>query len=506
MSNMAADRSAGRSWWLAPALTYAAVVIVFVAWSPANRSQFPLDDAWIHRVYARSFAWANGLAYNDGVQEAGCTSPLWAILSAPVQWLEPASGTVGVVWAVKVLGVALGALCVAAIYRLGRQLCRAAWPAALAASLFACEPVLVFSALSGMEVVLVVCLWLWLVTAIHGERWRLAAVLLGALPVARPEAVLLAALSIAGLAIQRRRRLVELVTPWSVTWCVLPTALWIAFCMLATGHPLPTTYYVKASGDLSRHALAAFGVFVQHGWAQSIVLPVIGAGALAAWCWRNRGDAPAILLLALGSVIYVVAVVTTRSFLPLGYYWTRWTDPGVLGSGATATLGIALGAQVLAGAPDLAPRVRRAAAATLAIAIIAALPRLVGSIAERAERLGSDGRVIERMNVEPGLWIAAHTPATAVIGVNDAGALRYFGGRRTIDLIGLNTADVAFQRVPIAAIEQRVDWLAVYPLLFRLHPAFARFTRLYWFSIPREEYTICDCPGPTRMVIARRAE
>ena len=121
-------------------------------------------------------------------------------------------------------------------------------------------------------------------------------------------------------------------------------------------------------------------------------------------------------------------------------------------------------------------------------------------------RLGSDGRVIERMNVEPGRWIAAHTPATAVIGVNDAGALRYFGGRRTIDLIGLNAADVAFQRVPIAAIEQRVDWLAVYPLLFRLHPAFARFARVRWFSIPREEYTICDCPGPTRMVIARRAE
>jgi len=506
MSIMAADRPAERPWWLAPAITYAAVVIVFVAWSPANRSQFPLDDAWIHRVYARSLAWAKGFAYNDGAQEAGCTSPLWAILSAPVQWLEPGFGTAAVVWAVKGLGIALGALSVAAVYRLGHKLCCAAWPAALAASLFACEPVLVFSALSGMEVVLVVCLWLWLITSIHAQQWRLAAVLLGALPVARPEAALLAALAIAGLAIQRRPGLVALLAPWNVTWCVLPTALWVAFCVLATGHPLPTTYYVKASGDLSLHALAALRVLVQHGWAQSIVLPVIGGGALAAWCWRNRGDALAVVLLALGSVIYVPAVVTTRSFLPLGYYWTRWTDPGVLGSVAAAMLGIALGAHALAGTSQLAPRVRRAAGATLAIAVLAALPRLAASIAERAERLGSDGRVIERMNVEPGRWIAAHTPATAVIGVNDAGALRYFGGRRTIDLIGLNAADVAFQRVPIAAIEQRVDWLAVYPLLFRLHPAFARFARVRWFSIPREEYTICDCPGPTRMVIARRAE
>jgi len=498
--------AAERRWWLAPAIIYLATVVVFLAWSPESRAQFPLDDAWIHRVYARSFAWGHGLAYNDGVQEAGSTSPLWAVLSAPIHWFEPAFGTGYVVWAVKLLGAALGALSVAAVYRLGRQLSGAAGPAALAAALFACEPALVFSALSGMEVALLVCLWLWLLAAIHAQRWRLAAVLLGLLPVARPEAILLAGLCVVMLAAQRRRALLELITPWSVLWCVTPTALWIAFCELATGHVLPNTYYVKATGTLGLQGLAtAFGLLVQHGWARSIAVPIVGAAALLAWSARHRTHAPIAAVLALGSFGFVVAVVMTRSYLPLGYYWTRWTDPGVLGVTAACALGLGLGLHALVSARgSLAPRVQRAAIAAIALVILAAVPRLVASLAERADRLGSDGHVIERMNVDPGRWIAAHTAATAVLGVNDAGALRYFGGRTTIDLMGLNTADVAFHRTPTATLEQRIDWLAVYPLLLKLHPSFAQFARLRWFSIPREEYTICDCRGPTEMFIARR--
>jgi hypothetical protein len=503
---MPADRAGRQWWWLAPAIVYAAALAVFLAWSPDNRDAFPLDDAWIHRVYARSFAWGHGFAYNDGVQEAGCTSPLWAMISAPAHWLEPAFGVGGMVWAVKLLGATLGALSVAAVYRLGRQLGGAAWAAALAASMFACEPALMFAALSGMEVGLVVCLWLWLLVAIHGERWRLAAVMLGLLPVARPEAVLLAGLCVAVLAIQRRRGLRALITPWAVAWGVAPTALWIGFCELATGHLLPNTAYVKVTGELGAHALAtALGLLVADGWARSIALPIVGAIALVAWCGRHRAHAPIAGLLGLGSLAFVVAVVMTRSFLPLGYYWTRWTDPGVLGVAAACALGVALGLHALVVAPGrLERRVRRAAIAAIGLVVVAAVPRLIGSVAARAARLGSDARVIARMNVEPGRWIAAHTAPDAVIGVNDAGALRYFGGRTTIDLMGLNAADVAFHRVPREAIAQRVDWLAVYPLLLKLYPELAQFARLRWFSIPREDYTICDCPGPTTMFVARR--
>src|SRR4051794_8476202 len=43
----------------------------------AARRDFPLDDAWIHLVYARNL-WSHAtLAYNPGVPESGASSVLW---------------------------------------------------------------------------------------------------------------------------------------------------------------------------------------------------------------------------------------------------------------------------------------------------------------------------------------------------------------------------------------------------------------------------------------------
>ena len=42
----------------------------------------PLDDNWIHFVYAKNLAEEWGFNYNPGVPEAGFTSPLWIIILA----------------------------------------------------------------------------------------------------------------------------------------------------------------------------------------------------------------------------------------------------------------------------------------------------------------------------------------------------------------------------------------------------------------------------------------
>src|SRR4051794_34832739 len=59
---------------------------------------FPLDDAWIHLVYARSLAHGDGFAYNPGQLETGFTSPLWVMLLAPLFWIFRG---IGLVLAVK---------------------------------------------------------------------------------------------------------------------------------------------------------------------------------------------------------------------------------------------------------------------------------------------------------------------------------------------------------------------------------------------------------------------
>jgi hypothetical protein len=51
------------------------MVIIFFAANPFSLLDFPLDDAWIHRVYSQSFAQGHGFEYNSGQPEAGSTSP-----------------------------------------------------------------------------------------------------------------------------------------------------------------------------------------------------------------------------------------------------------------------------------------------------------------------------------------------------------------------------------------------------------------------------------------------
>lgn len=72
---------------LIPCAVFLILIFHFTAFSPYGWTDFPLDDAWIHQVYSRSIAHGDGFQYNDGEQEAGSSSPLWSILTAPAHWL-----------------------------------------------------------------------------------------------------------------------------------------------------------------------------------------------------------------------------------------------------------------------------------------------------------------------------------------------------------------------------------------------------------------------------------
>ena len=117
------------------------------------------------------------------------------------------------------------------------------------------------------------------------------------------------------------------------------------------------------------------------------------------------------------------------------------------------------------------------------------------------QRLISDSRAIERINVSAARWIARFTPLSARVGVNDAGAIRYIGGRRTIDLVGLNHHAIAYGKLSSAEIIAQLDWLAVFPARFGETHILRTFAQRQTFQIPLAEYTICDCPTQTRKVI-----
>lgn len=492
------------------------------------RSDFPLDDAWIHRVYARSFAMGHGFAYNPGRQETGCTSPLWILVSAPAHWLE-CFGTPWVVGGVKLIGWMLGAAVVIGVGRVAQLLTDSRLVAGIAASLMAVEPRLIFSAFSGMETTLLVALWIWACVALlrRYNFWFL--LLLGLMPMARPEAVLLLPLALLALPGELRSARPVALKLATLLGPILPQLLWSSTCLLINGRPLPNTFYLKASPfQLGWTQLdTAWRGLVEHGLPSLLAWPV-GMLVFLAFCLlrRNRTAWQCVALIPLSAVAYLLGVVSTRAVLLQGYYWTRWLDPGTIVLSVPFCIGLSLlfapGAaewrnpRASAGSPRAAaPDVRRrpSGALRLALAMLAltlslfSLPQFRRTMLDRRSHLATDSRAIAILDVGMGKWLHDNTAADAVLATDDAGAIRYFGDRTTIDLCGLNTSEIANQKLAPQDALSRCDWVCVFPGLLppeALKDIQYSFSQRHIIRVPLEEYTVCPSPIQTVRLAARR--
>ncbi len=490
-----------------PAVIYLLGILCFLS-GDGRLDSFPLDDAWIHRVYARAFAGGHGFEYNTGVQEAGATSPLWVIVTSPPHWFEPL-GTRVVVFGVKIIGIILGIISILIFYEIVGQVTKSPLAALVAASLLALEPRLLFSSLSGMETPLLVALWLGGLHASLKNRWILFAVLFGLTPVTRPESLVILPVCAIVFLLHKTR-----LSWWKKVMVLLslgfPFVLWSVFCEYTTGHWLPNTYYLKSHPfRLTQQVLIdTWRVVASHGFG-SLFIFLIGVIVCTAYL-MNRRQVQALVFIVVGPLIYVLGVAGTRQIVADGYYyWTRWIDPASVLLTACFALGYSV---VLAGNVGLqalgassARRVRALVSVLGAIGLLLCVPSFARSFRDQRSHLITDCRAIDQINVQAGLWINEHIPPDAVIGVNDAGAIRYFGARYTIDLLGMNYQNVTFQRVNPPDLLSECDVLAIFPSVFRQQQQLIEryFEPVMVFHIPPAEYTICDCPGQATKVIFR---
>lgn len=257
---------------------------------------YPLDDSYIHLQFARELAAGNGLSYNPGVLSTGSSSPLWTALLAP-GFAIPG----GALHWPKLLGVlclvaaVLGAQRLLALFGADRLFVRAG------GFLVATTPWLLWSAVSGMEVLLFASLILWtMVFAVEDEaadpaRPSLAAPLTAGLAaLARPEGLLLTLLLLACLAFRLRPagegegeapRLTA--RSWRGFWraallMALLVAPLLAFNLYVGGSPWPSSMAAKTVPDDSilpntRYLSVALGVLWDGG---GVLLLFAGAGAL----------------------------------------------------------------------------------------------------------------------------------------------------------------------------------------------------------------------------------
>ena len=501
-----------------------AVPIAYVAvqlWLLPSRLGLPLDDSWIHLVFARNLARGAGLAINSGEIVTGSTAPLWTALEA-ILFLLPGNP---IIW-IKLLGTALFVAVGRATFRLARELDLSPNRAGLAGLLVLSSSLLAWSAVSGMEVLLFAALSLaGMVLHVRERRDTtrppLSLGVLGVAILARPEGIVLLACAVLDrlLVLRRTPDGLEAARPdlrrlaLGLVAAVLAVAPVLVFYRVVGGSFLPTTFAAKTPGpnqwlpDLERLAVV-FGLFLRsQPW-----LPVLAPAGLLVLFARlgERRDAG----LALGLWPFA---------LPLAYSTFGGSDRGMIGNFGRyyfplvpflALLAVlAIDRFVPARAPRL--RVGRVPLPWRTVAVLALLAPGVSDCVRFSIFHAQNVINVEESDVRLATWLGPRLDPRAELAVNDIGVLKYALPNHVIDLAGIATPEVIpfyLKEMPahhwtrdeaaLAYLEQRQpDFVAVFskwfPVLDRIperFPALQRFRITANITMGGDELVVYGTP------------
>lgn len=445
---------------LAAAAAVGGLALAWFAGQPdhATALGFRLDDAWIHMVYGREVARSGILAYNPGVPGTGATSPLWALCLALVHLVFGWASIDTVVLAVYVLGGLLHVATAVAAAALAASLTGSRLAALFAGVLVGISPPLAAAAFSGMEVCLtafLLLLALWLLTQ---DRFFWAGLAFALSSLARPETAVVTVVALVVVALCHREGWVGAVLRLGLMSAVLGGA-WIGWNLWATGNPLPATFYAKES--TAPLALLPGRLATGFGDILGRVPPLLGgvgwlaAVGLVAWR-RSPARALSFAPLVAGLLLAVANLVLVRPTDPEAFYHVRYLLPAA----PALVVGLTVGASLAGG--WLGARWR--AAPVLALLAVGVFGTVV-SVGRESAHLHNDTRNINELQRTMGTWLGESLPADAWVASNDAGAVRYFSDRPTVDLMGLNTPRVITEgetwarEHPVAAIALMPAWL-----------------------------------------------
>lgn len=454
---------------------------------------FPLDDAWIHAVYARSISHSRSLAFNPGIPATGATSPLWPAIVALPHLLSPNTRTL--VLSTKLIGFGLHVLTALVIFLAFRDGERPSPERVLGATLVAFHPDLISASVSGMEIPLATLTAGGILVAARIPRALPYAVLCAIAPLARPELTILCYVVPAILFLRRDHR--RLVT--AIGAALAGTLACFGFLALrnlaVSGRPLPATFYAKVgSGGLPVVAAEFVGFGDLLGRIpivdSFILLTALAVGAVCLALARRTAPEPALASAALlsGLAFCAVSFILIRPFDPFAFYHQRYVLPALpLMVGATPIL-----------ARDLLTRTgfaRAAAVGRVVLSLLLALS-LVVTAPTRYRFLTNDARNIDDVQVSIGRALAAASPQDVVWAV-DVGAIRYFGKAFVVDLIGLNEPRILGPSAQTFLEEHPPDFVEVVPTRSELDGDASRRLRNLSFQTSTI-YTVTSFPAMQR--------
>jgi hypothetical protein len=429
----------------------------------------PLDDAYIHFQYARAIAEGHPMRFQAGEPiTSGATSLLWPAMLAPFWWLGARGDAI--VWAAWLLSfIALGALAFEATALTRRLAGNAAGVGA--GMMTVAFGGLVWCAASGMEVVPFA--WAiarasrraseWAEVSPGARTWTRRAELIALAWVAallRPEGALTALFVAATLLVFARhpgwRERASALA--AVAGAVAPAVLLYlltgsARSNTAVAKLMPGNPYFAGPGlwtAVLANAKLLVGTLLNGEVWSAEFLPQGGApiaiAGLAAVAWlgvrtKSRWRAAAVLLIAL------------TMFAPCFYLTFLWNRLRYLWPFATGWLiGLASLARV---AGDAAAAIRPRWRMITPITCGAFAGLFVSKLGWVMDDVAQSASGIDRQQVALGRWAKESLPPEARIGVNDTGAIAYFGDRKTFDIVGLTTQKEA--RYWIAGVASRLE-------------------------------------------------
>lgn len=473
---------------------------------------FPLDDAWIHLVYARSVATRLLPEYNPGQLESGMSSPLWVLLNAALYWpqvvlrLDPTLVP-------KFLSTLFGAICALAVYLLLRARTPARPIAAAAALLLSIDPQWCFSRAAGMEATFFAALLLCAVLALERRRWAWLGWAVGLAVIARPEGLPVAAVLLPlgfylAEAWRPGRRIIaaQLLLPLIGLF-----GGWVVFNLFVTGRPLPNTFYIKAgNARLWRPQNLSF-LLREIVWRAPFLKGWVGAGLGAlgvfyllrrarvarSWNWGN-------LVLVVLPPLFLVALSMTHTFQQAWpYYWTRHVHPVfpflllLLCAGLIPLWTWIARLAWTARWPGWRWVGRAALAALVLVGVAAPSTAELPATAALFSRNCGD---VDNANVAVGRWLEQHTRPDEYVATMDAGAIRYFSQRPVLDVVGLNNHRVARSHDwPSEAARVKPVYVALLPS--ELPPLSAGMALNPVLVLSRKEYSICNCPLQKTLIV-----
>jgi hypothetical protein len=412
-----------------------------------------LDDAYIHFQYARAFAEGHPFRFQAGEPTtSGATSLLWPVLLAPF-WLLGFRGE-AILWPAWAMSfAALGALAYetrAIVRKLAGETA-----AVGAAAMVVSFPAFTWFAASGMEVLPFA--WLLARGVRRASEWaeeagpertrahafELAALSWGA-AFMRPEGALASVAIAAVLArfpLERswRSRAFALVA-------LAPVLAQPLFLLAVTGSSRSTTAAVKLLPGNPYYAGPALVAAIEanarllagtilNGEVYSVeFLPTGGAtvafaglASIGVLGWQTRRPWRAALVIGLALAIFGPCAYVTFLWNRLRYLWpfaTGW----LVGLACLARL---MGDAVAA----VHARARVATPIACGVVVGMLLMRMDWTVEDAAQSASG----IDRQQATLGRWAKGALPPDARIGLNDTGAIAYFGDRRTFDVVGLTT-------------------------------------------------------------------